>query len=155
MFRKWILMGFLLMSQPLLADQSRVYLLSSFTYKGTPITKAVILEDKRITSLEQCQDFVRFQIRGNERGKNYYRHYVKIERQGVNIVSRYTCIETTLNISQWNDHDFYKWIYLIDLRKGYKFTAFEDTNSCWASIRKDPDKHSRKLFCAKMSQKVI
>ncbi len=154
MLRKWMLLGLLLVAQPLLADSSRIYLLGGFTYKGTPVTKAVLLEDKRVTTLEQCQDFARFQIRGSERGKNYYRHYVQIERQGVNIVPRYTCLETNLEVSPWNDHDFYKQIYLIDLRKGHKFTSFKDTNSCWSSIRKDPDKHSRKLFCAKMSQTV-
>ncbi|WP_299195987.1 hypothetical protein [uncultured Amphritea sp.] len=154
MLYKGVLLGLLLVSQLTFADSSEIYLLGEFTYKGTPISKAVLLEDKRVTELEQCRDFVHYQIRGTERGKNYYRHYIRAQKTGVNIVPRYTCIQTRMKVSEWNDHDFYDKVYLIDLRDGLQFTRFEDTNSCWAEIRKDPDKHTKQLFCAKMSQTV-
>lgn len=154
MLKQGVLLGMLLASPLASAEQSGIYLLGEFTYKGTPISKVVLLEDKRVKDLEQCRDFVRYQIRGTERGKNYYRHYIRAQSTGVNIVPRYTCIKTRLKVSEWNDYDFYDKVYLFDLRKGLRFTQFEDTNSCWAGIRKDPDKHSKKLFCAKMSQSI-
>ncbi|SEQ86825.1 hypothetical protein SAMN03080615_03051 [Amphritea atlantica] len=154
MLYKGVLLATLLASPMALAQQPEIYLLGEFTYKGTPISKAVLLEDKRVTDLEQCRDFVHYQIRGTERGKNYYRHYIRAQKTGVNIVPRYTCIQTRMKVSEWNDHDFYDKVYLIDLRDGLQFTQFEDTNSCWAAIRKDPDKHTKKLFCAKMSQSI-
>ncbi len=154
MLKKGVVLGLLMVSQLTFAGSSEIYLLGEFTYKGTPISKAVLLEDKRVEKLEQCHDFVHYQIRGTERGKNYYRHYIRAQKTGVNIVPRYTCIQTELNVSEWNDHDFYDKVYLIDLREGQKFTRFEDTNSCWAAIRNDSDKHTKQLFCAKMSQTV-
>ncbi|MDO6562845.1 hypothetical protein Q4488_05550 [Amphritea sp. 1_MG-2023] len=147
-----MLLGLLSVSPLTLADQSEIYLLGRFTYKGTPVSKAVLLADKRVTELEQCRDFVRYQIRGNQRGINYYRHHIRAQRKGVNIFPHYACIQTDLRVSEWNDYDFYDKVYLIDLRGGQRFTRYKDTNSCWAAIRKEPDKHSKKLFCAKMSQ---
>ncbi|MBU2965051.1 hypothetical protein Q4508_09720 [Amphritea sp. 2_MG-2023] len=151
MLFKGVLLG-LLMSQCTFAAETEIHLLGRFTYKGTPVSQAVILTDKRVTGLEQCRDFVRYQVRGTERGKNYYRHYIRAQRKGINIVTHYTCIETSLQVSRWNAHDFYDKVYLVDLRNGQRFTRYADTNSCWAAIRKDPDKHSRKLYCAKMNQ---
>ncbi|WP_417223944.1 hypothetical protein [Amphritea sp.] len=155
MLLKGILLGLLLVSQLTFAAGSDVYLLGRFTYKGTPVSKAVILSDKRVTELEQCRDFVRYQIRGSEQGKKYFRGYERFHKKGLNIVPHYTCIETTLKISEWNEYDFYDKVYLIDLRGGKRFTRYPDTNSCWSAIRQDPDKHSRKLYCAKMSQTLL
>lgn len=151
---KGILFGFLLLPGLVLADQKQLYLLGNFTYKGTPVTHAILFRDDRVESLEECQDFVRNQVRGTSRGKNLFRHYIRELPKGISIHPNYTCFETTMAVSRWSPRDFYKHIYLIDLRNGVSFTPFPDTNSCWASIRKERKKHSTQLFCARMNQRL-
>lgn len=143
-----------LFTAALRAAESKVYLLSNFTIRGTPISKTLLLHEAEITRLEDCQAFLHKHLRKDVADNELYRHHIRESTTGVNLVPRYHCIESSLNISRWDDRAFYKYIYLIDLRDTPVFTRFEDTNSCWAAIRNEADKHSEQLFCGRLSQRI-
>lgn len=152
MIRKGFIFLCLFYVSSAIASPEQVYLLGSFTVNGSPVTTAIILKDKRISDLDKCWDFVHNHVRGKERGRNYFRHYIRQQPRGVNIQPRYYCFTSNVKIPTWNDKDFYNHVYLIDSRNKLMFTRFDSTNSCWGSIRKEPEKHTSKLYCAKMSQ---
>lgn len=137
------------------AGDNRIHLVGNFNIRGTPFSEAILLQDPRIQSLAQCWEFVHLQVRGSSRDRNYFRHYIRSQKQGINIQPHYACIESDLAISLWDPRAFYANTYLIDLRNGASFTAVDDINSCWAILNKaDMLQKNSKLFCAKMSQTV-
>jgi len=154
MFRLGVILWLILLSLPGKADQSKVYLLGGFNYRGTPVTMAVLLFDKQVTDVEQCREYVDKRVRGKPYERAYYRHFVGPQRQGVSIFRRYSCLKISHKIKPWEERSFYSYVYLVDLRNGHSFTSFPNLDRCWASIRKEPLKHSSKLFCAKMSQEL-
>ena len=157
MFRITALLGLILLSLNALAEQNKVYLLGVFNYKGTPISMAGLFYDPKVKNVETCKAYVK-QLRGfHEFGVeplDLYRTLEAPKRSGVYIFKYYICIDNGLEGTLWNERDFYRYTYLIDQRNGLRFAEYPSLNSCWAAIRKDPQKNTSKLFCAKMNQRL-
>ncbi len=136
------------------AEASKVYLLGNITIRGTPVTLSVLLYERQITKLSDCQAFLKKNARSSVADQQLYRHHIRQQKAGITLKPHYRCIESARDISRWDPRGFYKYIYLVDMRDGLNFTRFDDTNSCWAAIRNETDKHSESLFCAKMNQSI-
>ncbi len=149
-----VLMLLLAQTVAVRAESSKVYLLGNITIRGTPVTLSVLLHERRITELSECQAFLMKNIRSSVADKELYRHHIRQEETGITVKPRYRCIESDRQISRWDPRGFYKYIYLVDMRDSLSFTRYDDTNSCWAAIRDEAEKHSDNLFCAKMNQLI-
>ncbi|WP_261843849.1 hypothetical protein [Aliamphritea ceti] len=136
------------------AEGSKVYLLGNITIRGTPVTLSVLLHERKITDLADCEAFLQKNARGSVADQQLYRHHIRQQKAGITLKPYYRCIESEQDISRWDSRGFYKYIYLVDMRNGLSFTRFEDTNSCWAAMRNESDKHSESLFCTKMNQTI-
>lgn len=134
----------------------KIYLLGAFNYKGTPVTLAGLFYDPKVKDLQTCQAYIR-QLRGiyGEERMILYRALEAPQRSGVYIFKYYRCIQDDLSANRWNERDFYRYVYRVDLRDGYSFTRYDNLDSCWKSMRDDPQKHTSKLFCAKMNQRLV
>lgn len=135
--------------------EEKIYLLGAFNYKGTPITLAGLFYDPKVKDLETCKAYIR-QLKGiyGEERMILYRALEAPQRSGVYIFKYYRCIQDDMTVSRWNERDFYRYVYRVDLRDGYSFTRFDNLDKCWKSMRKDPQKHTSKLFCAKLNQRL-
>lgn len=134
------------------AESSKVYLLGNIDIRGTPVTISVLLHERKVTELAECQAFLKKNSRSSIADQQLYRHHIRQQKSGITLKPRYRCIESDRKISRWDPRGFYRYIYLVDMRESLTFTRYEDTNSCWAAIRNEAEKHSDNLFCAKMNQ---
>lgn len=157
MYRYTLLLCLMLLSLRAIADPNNVYLLAVFNYKGTPVSMAGLFYDDKVKDIDTCKSYVK-QLRGHhEYGTeplNFYRTLNGPKQSGVYIFKYYLCLNDGTEGSLWNGRDFYRYTYLVDQRNSLRFSEFPSLNSCWASIRKAPEKNSRKLFCAKMNQRL-
>lgn len=131
---------------------SPIYLLSRVQLTGTDLTQVVFIQDRTITTLEDCE---RQRAQGLTTGWQSYRHYLKTHK-GVSYKVDYRCVFSNKRLSAWRTGIPLDQSYLVRAgNNNLRLTKYRNFFECRNAMERQGLKESLNTFCANSSQTYL
>jgi hypothetical protein len=140
---------------PSFADESKVYLLATFTLGGSNLASGVFLYEPEITDLQTCGEAVKKGQR--DRDWMQYHHILRRDKmKGYTGQVHYRCVTSDLNISTWDDDRRYDHAYLISIgaQSDMRIRETPTLADCSSQFNALPVAKRALSQCARSSQRI-